>query len=102
MSAHVPTEAVVTKSAGYNNAQGHSRGRRVRFVPRTLRELRMARGITLRELAERSGVAAAIVSQVERGRLVATPGEAAALAVALGLEADGLVTRTMLVHEELA
>jgi transcriptional regulator with XRE-family HTH domain len=67
-------------------------------VARTLREIRLERDLSLRELAGLSGVSYAVISQIERGRMAATSEEAEAIADALGVGA--LVTRTMLVHEE--
>lgn len=66
-------------------------------VPRTLRELRVARGWKLADLAQASGLHVAVVSQIERGRMAATPDEIAALAAALQLE---LAVAVMVVHWE--
>lgn len=82
-----------------NKTEGAPRGRRIRFVPVTLRELRIAQGAKLRELAAVAGLSPGLLSQIERGRLVATPAEADRIAHALRLPAGALVTRTMLVHE---
>ncbi len=69
-------------------------------MPRTLREMRVQAGLTLRALSDLSGVAAPVVSQIERGRIVAEPHEAAKIASALGLPDGSLVLRTTLVYEE--
>lgn len=90
------TRARRPAKAGYNHAKAASRGRP---IPRTLRDLRVARGLSIRALEDASGVNRAIISQIERGRLVATPEEARKLGDALSLPGP-LVTRTMLVHEE--
>jgi transcriptional regulator with XRE-family HTH domain len=73
-----------------------------RPVPHTLRELRTNRGWTLRELADRSGVLFSVISQIERGRIVATGEEAARLAAALELPAGALRLSATLVYEEPA
>lgn len=83
---------------GYNPGAGASRGR---AVPRTLRELRTSLGLSLRDLEARSGVSRATVSQIERGRLVATTGEADLIAEGLGLGAGSLATRTTLIYDEV-
>jgi transcriptional regulator with XRE-family HTH domain len=70
------------------------------LVARNLRELRLERGMSIRELAETSNVPKGLLSLIERGMLVADRRYADALAAALELEPGSLVTRTMLVHEE--
>jgi DNA-binding XRE family transcriptional regulator len=73
-------------------------GGRVPAPPRTLRELRLAAGISLRELAETSGLQKGTLSQIERGRIVATKTEADQLATALGLDPGALENATLLIH----
>ena len=63
---------------------------------RTLRELRLELGLTLKQVQERTGLHKATLSQIERGRLVASPAEAQRIGDALGLQ---LETRTVLVYE---
>ena len=63
---------------------------------RTLRELRLELGLTLKQVQERTGLHKATLSQIERGRLVANPREAQAISEALGFEME---TRTVLVFE---
>jgi transcriptional regulator with XRE-family HTH domain len=58
------TEIVETVAlAGYNRARGPA-------ALRTLRELRLERGLSLRALEELTGVNRGILSQLERGRLI--------------------------------
>lgn len=87
----------VAESLGYNHGE-----RALRKRPVSLGEIRLGRGLSLRELQERAGINRATLSQIERGRLVATPAEADAIALALGLPVGSLVTRTMLVYEAAA
>lgn len=63
---------------------------------RTLRELRLELGLTLRQVQERTGLNKGTLSQIERGRLVASPNEALLISLALGFQ---LETRTLLVYE---
>lgn len=67
-----------------------------RAVPRTLRELRIERGLSLRETAALTGLHRGVISQIERGRLVARADEMRALQEAIGLP---LETRVMLVSD---
>lgn len=67
-------------------------------VLRTLRQLRLERGHSLRALAELSGVDKPTLSQIERGRLVANPQELAAIGKAIG--AEGLENRVVPCIEE--
>ncbi|RDI73284.1 helix-turn-helix domain-containing protein [Gaiella occulta] len=60
---------------------------------RTLREIRMGSRTTLRQLQDRTGINKGTLSQIERGRMVASPAELAAIADALGL--DRLENRTV-------
>jgi transcriptional regulator with XRE-family HTH domain len=62
----------------------HQSGRRVRA-------LREARGLSLRDLAERSGVSAPMLSQVERGDTSPTLAVAAKIATGLGLSLSQLL-----------
>jgi transcriptional regulator with XRE-family HTH domain len=57
---------------------------------RRLREVRMARGISLRELARRIGVSASFVSQVERGKSNPSVGTLYAFVNQLGTSLDEL------------
>lgn len=63
---------------------------------RTLRELRLELGLTLKQVQERTGLHKGTLSQIERGRIVASPDEARAISVALGFPME---TRTVLVFE---
>lgn len=83
------------EKGGYNHRRTRSRGP---AAPQTLRDLRLAAGLSLRELEARCRISRATLSQIERGRLVATRAEADALAWALGLNGE-FVTRPLLVHE---
>lgn len=71
--------------------------RRQAPLPRTLRELRVDRAWTLRDLSRESGLHVAVLSQIERGRLAPNPDELRALAAALDLE---LAAALMVVHWE--
>lgn len=64
-------------------------------VPRTLRELRYERDWPLTQLAAESGIHVATLSQIERGRIAASPDEIRALEQALGLQ---LAPALMVVH----
>lgn len=93
----VPTDTPRRPERGYNAPRRRSRGP---AAPRTLRDLRLAAGLSLRELEVRCRISRATISQIERGRLVATRAEADALAWALGLEGE-FVTRPLLVYEHV-
>lgn len=56
-----------------------------------LRVLRAQRGLTLRELAERSGVSKDAISEIERGKRTPRASTLASLAVALGVEPQELI-----------
>lgn len=87
------------------NAAGVPRGRgRPSSQPPgiPLRELRVGRGVTLTELAERSGVATATLSQIERGRLLPEPRHVAALSTALDVPYEKWRIRFVLEVEESA
>lgn len=58
-----------------------------------IREARKARGLTLQELSERSGVALSTISKAERGDIALTYEKFAGLAQALGLEFEQLLGR---------
>jgi predicted transcriptional regulator len=73
-----------------------SQGGTVKPPPATLRELRLRAGLSVRDLGELAGLHKGIVSQIERGRLVATQQEADKLALALGHPAGALQTKPML------
>lgn len=66
---------------------------------RTLRELRVEHSLSLSELAAATGINKGTLSQIERGRIVATPAELAAIGAVLGRV---LEVRTLAVHEEHA
>jgi len=57
----------------------------------TLRRLRLDRGLTQAQLAERADLADATLSRIERGRLVPSVVLARRLADALGVEVDELL-----------
>jgi transcriptional regulator with XRE-family HTH domain len=59
-------------------------------IGRRLREARMARGISLRELARRVGVSPSFVSQVERGKANPSVGTLYAFVTKLGASLDEL------------
>lgn len=59
----------------------------------TMRALRLEKGMSLRDLAEASGIARGTLSPIERGSLIATEAQARAISDALGLEKP---LRTML------
>lgn len=65
---------------------------------KTLRELRIEQGLTLPELANRSGISRGTLSMIERGRMVANPDERARLSAVLGLQP--LENRMQVVYEE--
>lgn len=52
---------------------------------RTLRDVRLKAGIGLRELEQRTGINRAIISQVERGRLITKPADLQPIADVLGV-----------------
>jgi transcriptional regulator with XRE-family HTH domain len=59
-----------------------------------IREVRRARGLTLMELSERSGIAVSTISKAERGDIALTYDKFAALAHSLQLEFDAIFGRT--------
>jgi transcriptional regulator with XRE-family HTH domain len=59
-----------------------------------IRQVRKARGFTLMELSERSGIAVSTISKAERGDIALTYDKFAALAHALALEFDQIFGRT--------
>ncbi|SOE63966.1 transcriptional regulator, XRE family with cupin sensor [Burkholderia sp. D7] len=61
-----------------------------------IREARKARGLTLMELSERSGIAVSTISKAERGDIALTYDKFAALAHSLQLEFDAIFGRTRL------
>jgi transcriptional regulator with XRE-family HTH domain len=61
-------------------------------IGRRLREARMARGISLREMARRIGVSPTFVSQVERGKANPSVGTLYAFAMELGASLDELTS----------
>lgn len=81
------------------NSEGHRRGRPPKPAPRGLRDLRLAIGLTVGQLATLAGLKSTRLSQIELGRVMATQREIDQIEIALGLPAGSLVTRTMLVHE---
>lgn len=83
-------------------APGRYNTRQRQAVLHTLRERRLEQRLSLKGLSERSGIARPIISQIERGRLVATDLEAHLLGDALGLPAGALRIRTVLAYEETA
>ncbi len=64
-----------------------------------IQALRKARGLTLDELAQRSGVSRSMLSQIERGQANPTLATVWALADAFGLEISELVVRPQHISE---
>lgn len=98
-------DAATATSETHSNGRGYKGGEayaRTRPTPRTLREIRKRAGLSLTALGEASGVSPAVLSQIERGRLVATTEEADRIALALKLPAGALVLRTTLIYDEPA
>jgi transcriptional regulator with XRE-family HTH domain len=77
------TEATATKDAGASPGAATAADQPATVGPR-IRALRDAMGFSLRDLAERSGVSAPMLSQVERGET--SPTLAVAAKIAAGLE----------------
>ena len=75
--------SIASARAGRN--QGHS-------ISQALRDLRKAAGLTLIELANRSGLAASTVSKVENGQMSPTYDTLIALADGLDIDIGALVT----------
>jgi transcriptional regulator with XRE-family HTH domain len=65
-----------------------------RLVGGHLRQARKARGLTLMELSERSGIAVSTISKAERGDIALTYDKFAALAHSLELEFDAIFGRS--------
>jgi transcriptional regulator with XRE-family HTH domain len=63
------------------------------FVAQAVRERREQLGLTLRALAEKSGVSSSMISDIERGAKSPTVSTLAALAAALGVPLSSLVER---------
>jgi len=74
----------------------HSRTHAPEALP-TLRHVRLAASMTLKELARLSGIHKAIISQIERGRMNATRTEIEAFDEALGCRFE---SRALLVNTE--
>jgi len=76
--------------------EGSAVANSLRLLARRLREAREGAGLSLRELAQRAGVAASTIQKIERGRLVPSVAVTVRLAEALGrrpsyfLDEDGL------------
>ncbi|MFR9805194.1 helix-turn-helix domain-containing protein [Pseudonocardia sp. RS010] len=68
---------------------------------RRLRQLRSARGLSVRELARRAGCSASLVSQVERGLTTPSAGVVYSLANELGISLDLLFGSEELLPEDL-
>ena len=73
------------------------RGRPSATPPRTLRDLRIDRGMTLARLSEKTGIGIPALSQIERGTRVADPDQIVQLETAVGLD---LHLAVMVVHWE--
>ena len=67
----------------------------------TMRDLRESSGLALRELGRRCGVASPTLSLIERGRLVPTAAEIAAIQFGLDLEDGSLSLRLLVVKEDV-
>ena len=65
-----------------------------------LRQVRTARGISVRELARRAGCSASLVSQVERGLTAPSAGVVYSLANELGISLDFLFGEDAVIPEE--
>jgi len=61
------------------------------LLPRRLREARQGAGLTLRELAQRAGVAASTILKIEQGKLVPSVAVTVRLAEALGRRPSYLI-----------
>lgn len=64
------------------------RGRPARPRERTFLELRQASGLTLMAVSERTGISAPRLSMIERGRAIATVGEARELGRLFGVRLE--------------
>lgn len=67
-----------------------------RELGRRIKMLRVARGLTLKDLEERGGISATHVSEIERGKASPTVGALGRIAVALGLPPATLVEPAVL------
>jgi transcriptional regulator with XRE-family HTH domain len=67
-----------------------------RELGRRIKMLRVARGLTLKDLEERGGISATHVSEIERGKASPTVGALGRIAVALGLPPAMLVEPAVL------
>lgn len=61
-------------------------------IGKRIKQLRISKGLTMKELAERAGMSAGYLSEVERGRSALSAEKLAALARCLGSTVDYLLT----------
>src|SRR5471032_1783372 len=87
MAKAVATNQVVSEEAR-PSALNH------KTVGAHIRQARKSRGLTLKELSERSGIAVSTISKAERGDIALTYDKFAALAHSLELEFDAIFGRT--------
>src|SRR5471030_825367 len=87
MAKAVATNQVVSEEAR-PSALNH------KTVGAHIRQARKSRGLTLKELSERSGIAVSTISKAERGDIALTYDKFAALAHSLQLEFDAIFGRT--------
>lgn len=91
-----PSHGLADRSPGTERPVTTRHARRVPGPPHTLRELRLQRGWSLNDLAQLCEIPKAIISQIERGRMVATAQEADRLAAVFGYPPGALQTKPML------
>lgn len=82
-----PVEPGVAATAEAADARAHSAAE----MGRRIKMLRIARGMTLKDLEERGGISATHVSEIERGKASPTVGALGKIATALGLRPAALV-----------
>jgi len=94
MSTHDPRiaggiDADAAVPAGGGNGEPHTHS--AAELGRRIKMLRIARGMTLKDLEERGGISATHVSEIERGKASPTVGALGKIASALGLRPATLV-----------
>ena len=82
-----PVEPIDAAPADAGDARPHSAAE----MGRRIKMLRIARGMTLKDLEERGGISATHVSEIERGKASPTVGALGKIATALGLRPAALV-----------
>lgn len=96
MSTHEGRAAGAAEPARAGEPGGEPRAHSAVELGRRIKLLRIARGMTLKDLEERGGISATHVSEIERGKASPTIGALGKIAAALGLRPATLVESELL------